>query len=47
MSYLLYCIFRGPLPDDLETSIGVGGQRVLTVSHQGLGAVLSKLAEPD
>jgi len=47
MSYLVYCIFRGPLPADLETPTGVGGQRVFTVNHQGLGAVLSKLAEPD
>jgi hypothetical protein len=47
MSYLLYCIFRGPLPADLETPTGVGGQRVFTVNHEGLGAVLSKLAEPD
>ena len=47
MSYLVYCIFRGPLPADLETPTGVGGQRVFTVNHQGLDAVLSKLAEPD
>ena len=47
MSYLLYCIFREPLPADLETTIGVGGQRVFTVNHEGLGAVLSELAEPE
>jgi len=47
VSYLVYCIFRGPLPADLETPTGVGGQRVFTVNHQGLDAVLSKLAEPD
>ena len=47
MSYLLYCIFRGPLPADLETTHGVGGQRVFTVNYEGLGAVLSELAEPD
>ncbi len=47
MSYLLYCIFRGPLPADLGTPAGVGGQRVSTVDHGGLGAVLSELAEAD
>jgi len=47
VSYLLYCIFGGPLPADLETPSGVGGQCVSTVNHEGLGAVLSKLAEPD
>ena len=47
MSYLLYCIFRGPLPADLEIPAGVGGQRVSTANYDGFGAVLSKLAEPD
>ena len=47
MSYLLYCIFRGPLPADLEIPAGVGGQRVFTANYKGFGAVLSKLAEPD
>ena len=47
MSYLLYCIFRGPLPAALETPEGVGGQRVFTANHDGLGATLSALAEPE
>jgi len=47
VSYLLYCIFRGPLPPDLEIPAGVGGQRVITADDNGFGAALSKLAEPD
>ena len=45
MSYLLYCIFRGPLPPDFEIPAGVGGQRVVTTNDDGFGAALSKLAE--
>jgi hypothetical protein len=47
MSYLLYCIFREPLLDELKVSTGVGGQRVFMVGYQGLGAALSQLAGPD
>jgi hypothetical protein len=47
MSYLLYCIFREPLLDELKVSTGVGGQRVFVVGYQGLGAALSQLAGPD
>jgi len=46
MSYLLYCIFREPLPAELEISPGVDGQRVFMVGYQGLGAALSQLAGP-
>ena len=47
MSYLLYCIFREPLPAELEISPGVDGQRVFMVGYQGLGAALSQLAGHD
>jgi hypothetical protein len=47
MSYLLYCIFPRPLRADLEIPNGVGGRRVFTVGHQGLGVALSELAEAD
>ena len=47
MSYLLYCIFRGPLPPDLEIPAGVGGQRVITAEDNGFGTALSELAQPD
>jgi len=47
MSYLVYCIFRGPLPGGLEISTGVEGQRVFMVGYQGLGAALSQLAGPE
>ena len=46
MTYLLYCIFRAPLPPALEIPDGVGGHRVFTANYNGLGAALSKLAEP-
>jgi len=47
VSYLVYCIFRGPLPAALEVPDGVGGYRVFTANYEGLGAALSKLPEPD
>jgi hypothetical protein len=47
VSYLLYCIFRGPLPAAFEIPDGVGGHRVFTANYHGLGAALSELAEPD
>lgn len=47
MSYLIYCIFRGPLPPALEMPDGVGGHRVFSSNYNGLGAALSKLPEPD
>jgi len=47
VSYLIYCIFRGPLPAALEIPEGVAGYRVFTANYNGLGAALSKLAEPD
>jgi hypothetical protein len=47
MSYLLYCIYRGPLPAALELPEGIGGQRVFTAHYNGLGSALSTLAEPD
>ena len=47
MSYLIYCIFRGPLPAGLEIPEGMAGYRVFTANYNGLGAALSKLAEPD
>jgi hypothetical protein len=47
VSYLLYCIFRGPLPAALEVPDGVGGYRVFTANYNGLSAALSQLAEPD
>ena len=47
MSYLVYCIFRGPLPSPLEIPDGVGGYRVFTANYNGLGAALSKLPEPE
>ena len=43
MSYLLYCIYRGPLPAALEIPDGLGGYRVFTASYNGLGVALSKL----
>lgn len=46
MNYLVYCIFRGPLPAALEIPDGVAGHRVFTANYNGLGAALSKLAEP-
>ena len=46
MSYLVYCIFRGPVPAALEIPDGVAGYRVFTANYNGLGAALSKLAEP-
>ena len=45
MSYLIYCIFRGPLPAALDIPDGVGGYRVFTSNYNGLGAALSKLPE--
>lgn len=45
-NYLLYCIFRGPLPAALEIPDGVAGHRIFTANYNGLGAALSKLAEP-
>ena len=47
MSYLVYCIFRGPLPAALQIPDGVGGHRVFTANYDGLGVALSKLPEPD
>ena len=47
MSYLVYCIVRGPLPAALEIPDGVGGHRVFTSNYNGLGAALSKLPGPD
>jgi len=47
VSYLLYCIFRGPLPAAFEIPDGVRGCRVFTANYHGLGAALSELAEPD
>ena len=47
MSYLIYCIVRGPLPAALEIPDGVGGHRVFTSNYNGLGAALSKLPGPD
>jgi len=47
MSYLLYCIFRSPLPAALEIPDGVRGSRVFTANYNGLGVALSKLIEPD
>jgi hypothetical protein len=47
VSYLVYCIFRGPLPAALEIPDGVGGYRVFTANYDGLGVALSKLPEPD
>ena len=46
MSYLLYCIFRGRFPATLEIPDGVGGYRIFTANYNGLGAAVSKLAEP-
>ena len=46
MNYLVYCIFRGPLPAALEIPDGVAGYRVFTANYNGLGAALSKLGEP-
>jgi len=47
MSYLVYCIFRGPLPAAVDIPDGLGGYRVFTSNHNGLGAALSKLADGD
>jgi hypothetical protein len=47
MSYMLYCVFRGPLPAALELPDGVGGHRVFTADYNGLGVALSELPEPD
>lgn len=47
MSYLLYCIFRGPLPAALEIPDGVGGRSVFTANHNGFGTALSTFADPD
>ena len=45
MSYIVYCIFRGPLPAALELPAGVSGYRVFTANYQGLGAAISKVPE--
>ena len=47
VSYLLYCIFREPLPPTLEIPDGVTGDRVFTANYNGLGVALSKLAMSD
>lgn len=47
MTYLLYCIFRGPFPKGLEIPDGVAGQRVFTANHRGLGVALSQFDDPD
>jgi len=46
VNYLVYCIFRGPLPAALEIPDGVAGYRIFTANYNGLGAALSKLAGP-
>ena len=45
MGYLVYCVFRGPLPAALEIPTGVGGYRVFTSNYNGLGTALSKLPD--
>lgn len=45
MSYMVYCVFRGPLPAALEIPNGVGGYRIFTSNYGGLGAALSKLTD--
>ena len=47
MSCLLYCVFPGGLPPDLEMPAGVGGPPVFLVEHKGLSAVLSELPPSD
>jgi transcriptional regulator with XRE-family HTH domain len=44
MSYLLYCIFRDPLPPTFQIPDGATGDRVFTANYNGLGVALSKLA---
>jgi hypothetical protein len=45
VSYLLYCVFRGPLPAALEVPYGAGGHLVFTANYRGLGVALSKLVQ--
>jgi len=47
VSYLLYCVFREPLPPTFEIPDGATGERVFTASYNGLGVALSKLTWPD
>ena len=47
MSYLLYCIFRGPAQPSPGMPPGVGGKPVFVLSQNGLSAGLSELAESD
>jgi transcriptional regulator with XRE-family HTH domain len=47
VSYLLYCVFREPLPPTFEIPGGVTGDRVFTANYNGLGVALSKLSWPD
>jgi len=47
VSYLLYCIFRGPAQPSPGMPPGVGGKPVFVLSQNGLSAGLSELAESD
>ena len=47
MSYLLYCIFRQPLPEVLKIPDDAFAGRVFTTNYNGLGAALSECARPD
>lgn len=47
MSYLLYCIFRGPAQPSPGMPPGVRGKPVFVLSQNGLSAGFSELAESD
>jgi Gas vesicle synthesis protein GvpL/GvpF len=47
VSYLLYCIFRGPAQPSPGMPPGVGGKPVFVLSQNGLSAGLSELAGSD
>ena len=47
MSYLLYCIFRQPVPEVVKIPDDEFVGRVFTVNYDGLGAALSELARSD
>jgi len=47
VSYLLYCIFRGPLPTAFEMPEGEAGRCVFTADYNGLSTALSEFAAPD
>ena len=47
MSCLLYCILREPLPAPAPPLLGVDGEPVTVVRHQGLAAALSRHLAPD